>query len=105
MNSIFLNSILLEKSYKIFKNKADIYELPDDSTNLFQCNMLDRYLDRQSQDFENGKFSVEPRSVDRSSNYCQPVDLDDALMESSHYQTKFPEIISLMSSKEKLACR
>lgn len=67
--------------------------------------MLDRYLDRQSQDFENGKLSVEPRSVDRSSNYCQPVDLDDALMESSHYQTKFPEIISLMSSKEKLACR
>ena len=99
-----MNSILPEKSYKIFKKKADIYELPDDSTNLFQCNMLDRYLDRQSQDFKNGKFNVEPRSVDRSSNYCQPVDLDDVLMESSHSQTKFPEIISLMSSKEKLTC-
>ena len=42
--------------------------------------------------------------MDRSSNYCQPVDLDDALMESSHPQTKFSEIISLMSSKEKLTC-
>ena len=43
---IFLNSNLPEKRFSIFKKKAEIDELPDDSTDIFQRNMLDRYLDR-----------------------------------------------------------
>ena len=39
---IFLNSNMLEKRYKIFKKKDKIDELPDDSTDIFQRNMLDR---------------------------------------------------------------
>ena len=42
---IFLNSNLRDKRYKIFKKKNEIYVLPDDSTDLFQRNMLDHYLD------------------------------------------------------------
>ena len=37
---IFLNSKLPEKQYKILKQKNVI-----DSTDLFQCNILNRYLD------------------------------------------------------------
>ena len=113
----FLNSNLPEKRYKIFKKNADIVELLYDSTNLFQRNMLDRYLDRPPQDYKNGKFNIidklcfaellplhykEPKFVDRSSNDCQSVDLEDALMESNHTETNFRKTTPLMTSKEKL---
>ena len=35
-----------EKWYRIFKKKCQIDELSEDSTERFQLNMLDRYLDR-----------------------------------------------------------
>ena len=54
----FLNSNLPEKFYKIFKKKGKIDELPDDSTDLFQRNMLDRYLDQPTRGFENGKYNI-----------------------------------------------
>lgn len=41
-----------EKRYKIFKQKDDIDESPDDSTNMFQCNIIDR-LDRLKEHFKN----------------------------------------------------
>ena len=53
---IFLNSNMLKKHYKIFKKKDEIDELPDDSTDLFQRNMLDRYIDRPSKHFKNGRY-------------------------------------------------
>ena len=116
---IFLNNNLPEKRYKIFEKKADIDELPDNSTDLFQYNMLD-HLDRPTRDFENGKYSItdqlsfaeflslhytDPKSKDCSSNDCQPVELDDALTESNHAETKFAKILPQMSSKEKLKYR
>ena len=79
---IFLNSNL-PKKHKIFKKKADIDELPADSTDLFQRNMLDRYLDQPARDFENEKCNIldhlrfaeflslyctDPKSEDCSSN-------------------------------------
>ena len=42
----------------IFKNENEIDVLPDDSTDLFQCNMLDRHLDRPSKSFKNGASKV-----------------------------------------------
>ena len=51
---IFLNSNLPEKRYKIFKKKGDIKVLPDDSTDLFQRNIFDRYLDCPNEIFKNG---------------------------------------------------
>ena len=41
---IFLNPNMLEKRYSIFKEKCRIDELPEDSTEIFHRNMLDRYL-------------------------------------------------------------
>ena len=117
---IFLNSNLPEKHHKIFKKKVDTDELPDDSTDLFQRNMLDRYLDRPTRDFENEKYNIidqlcfaeflslyytDRKSKDCSSNDCQPVELDDPLMESNHAENSFPKIIPLMSSKEKAVLR
>ena len=53
---IFLNSKMLKKRYKIFKKKDEIDELPDDSTDIFQRNMLDRYIDRPNKHFKNGRY-------------------------------------------------
>ena len=50
---IFFNSNLI-----IDKQKNDIDELPDDSTDLFQRNMLHRYLDLPSENFKNGAYKV-----------------------------------------------
>ena len=78
--------------------------LPDHSTNLFQHNMLDRYLDRPNRDFKNGKYNIidqlcfaeflslyytDPKSKDCSSNDCQPTEGDDALEESNQLKQIF----------------
>ena len=55
---IFLNSNLPDKRYKIFKKRNEIDLLPDDSTDLFQRSMLDRYFDRQSKSFQNGAYKI-----------------------------------------------
>ena len=55
---IFLNSNIPEKRHRIFRRKENLDDLPDDSTDVFQRNMLDRYLDRPDREFENGKFEV-----------------------------------------------
>ena len=94
--------------------------LPDDSTDLFQRSMLDRYFDRQSKSFQNGAYKIidqlcfaeflsyyyiVKKPVENSENDCQPVLLDDTIMESNHAETHFPKVIPLMTCKEKLHCR
>ena len=53
----FLNNNLPEKRYKILK-KSYIEEVPVDNTDLFQRNMLDRYLDYPNEIFKNGNYNV-----------------------------------------------
>ena len=116
----FLNSNLPEKRYKILKQKTEIYESPDDSTNLFQRNMLDRYLGWPSKNFKNGAYKVidqlcfaeilsyyyiVKKPAGNSENVCQPVLLDDTVMQSNHAETHFPKVVPLMTFKEKLQCR
>ena len=55
---IFLNSNLPDKRYRLFKKKNEIDVLPDDNTDLFQRNMLVRYLDRPIKSFKNGACKV-----------------------------------------------
>ena len=45
-----------EKWYRIFKKKCQVDELPKDSTEIFQRNMLDRYLDCPDESFKNGVY-------------------------------------------------
>ena len=117
---IFLNSNLPEKRYKIFKKKCQIDELLEDSTEIFQRNMLDRYLDRPDESFKYGMyreitnmcfseflslFYPKSRSTKDLENDYQSVILDDELLETHHKDSNYPEEIPLMSSKEKLKCR
>ena len=43
---MFLSSNLPECRYRIFREKEELDELPDDGTDIFQKIMLDRYTDR-----------------------------------------------------------
>ena len=47
---MFLNSNLPECQYRIY-HKKELDETPDDITNRFQSNMLERYTDRPDSQF------------------------------------------------------
>ena len=117
---IFLNSNIPEKHYRIFRGKEDLDELPDNSTDVLQRNMLDCYLDRPNREFQNGKFAVidsqcfaeflffyylQSKLRPELHNESQPALLDDELMETNHLDPHLIKTIPLMSSKEKLKCR
>ena len=54
---LFANSNLPENRYKMFRTHEDLSELPEDSTDIFKRNMLDRYIDRQDSTFQGGKYA------------------------------------------------
>ena len=56
---IFANSNLPEHRYRIICNsEEELIEMPDDSTDVFKRNMLDRYVDRSNHTFSGGKCRV-----------------------------------------------
>ena len=112
---IFLNSNVPGKRYRMFRSKEDLQGVPGDSTDIFQLNIIDRYLDRPDATFKSGKFayldsicfaeflscySVHCKSKEGAENENQPVVLDDELMNLQHSATHQNETISLMSSNE-----
>ena len=62
----FLNSNLPNERYRMCKTPEELAELPEDSTEVFKKNILDRYLDRPNATFINGKY----RSVN---NVCYAI--------------------------------
>ena len=115
---IFLNSNIPEPHYRIFRCKTKLDELPEDSADVFQRNMFDRYIDQPDANFQNGKYveadalyfveflgSYYVQSKQKSDNDNQPVVLDDELMESQHSDFCRNKTISLMYSKQKLKRR
>ena len=54
---MFLNSNLPECRYRIY-HKKELDETPDDITNRFQSNMLERYTDRPDSQFWNRKYVI-----------------------------------------------
>ena len=55
---LFLNNNIPEMRYRIFQNKNEIDELPEDSTEIFQRNMLNRYIDWQEKNFMGGRYTT-----------------------------------------------
>ena len=50
-------------------------------------------------------YYIVKKPVGNSGNDCQPVLLDDTIMESNHAETHFPKVVPLMTFKEKLHSR
>ena len=117
---IFSNSNLPEDRYRICHNEDKLKEMPEDSTDVFKRNMLDRYVDRPNLVYVGGKYSIldkfcyaeflahyylPSRQIDDEENDNQPDVLQDNVLEINHKACEYPITIPLMSSKEKLKCR
>ena len=115
---IFVNTNLPENRFRICKSEEELNELPDDSSDIFKHNMLDRYMDRPDNSFKNGKYKIlntmclavfmayyylDTKNKDQE-NDNQPVILNHEIMEEN-YTHMFPPIVPLMTSKEKVKCR
>ena len=117
---LFANSNLPEHRYKMCLNEEEIKELPEDSTNIFKKNMIDRYMDRPNSQFAGGKYGavaficfadflanyyLMPRPNVDLLNDNQPDILVEDLIQTATETSNFPAVLPLMSSKEKLKCR
>ena len=116
---IFANSNLPGNRFRICLSEEEINELPEESTEIFKRNMLDRYLDRPDSAFQNGRFQIldqfcfadflahyyiVPRSENENDN--QPEIFQEILIEENHSPCGYPSPIPLMSlKKEKIKCR
>ena len=114
---IFANSNLPEDRYRICRNEDQIKEMPEDSTDIFKRNMLDRYVDRPNVTYLGGKYSVLDKfcyeeffahyyllscQTDDEENDSQPEMLQEIVFENNHNICSYPLAIPVMSSKRNL---
>ena len=116
---VFANTNIPEKRFRVCLDESEIKDLPENSTDIFKKNMVDRYVDRPDLMFAAGKYSVDNQLCypeflryyyliyKSRHNDNQPEELTDNLLEanSSCSPVNYPKILSLMSSKEKLHSR
>ena len=114
---LFANSNIPDKRYRICLSEEEIKKLPEDSTEIFKRNMIDRYCARPNLNFANGKYGVldglcfaqflryYTLRYGNKDNDCQPDELEDELIEINHKSIEYPKLIPLMDSNEKLKCR
>ena len=113
--TVFANTNLPEKRYRICKSQQELDELPEDSVEVFKHNMLDRYMDRPTKTLKNGKYLAvdnlcyaeflafyvldsKPKLNDNQPDLLLDDDLSDTIC-------PYPKTIPLMSSNEKLKRR
>ena len=116
---VFANTNIPEKRFRVCLDESEIKDLPENSTDIFKKNMVDRYVDRPDLMFAAGKYSVTnqlcyPEFLRYYSliyksrhNDNQPEELTDHLLEANSpcSPVNCPKILSLTSSKEKLHSR
>ena len=117
----FANSNLPEERTKILLTEDELNMLPEDSTQIFRRNNLDRYIDRPDQRSFGGKYSIldtfcfaeflahytlisKPKDDDLADEY-QPNILPDEVIEENHTLCGYPKTIKLINSNEKMRCR
>ena len=97
--TVFINTSLPELRIRTMKHKYQIAELDDDSTEIFNSNIIERYSDRPDATFMNGVYSEidnlcmaefaafyykQYKTEDCKANDNQPVILSDEILESQH---------------------
>ena len=115
----FMNTNLPEQRFRMAKSEEELSELPEDSTDVFKRNMLDRYMNRPDSAFKGGRFAVvdrmcfaffqmyyyiDSRDDNEFENDNLPVVLTNQLLEENE-TTRYPSSIPIMNSKERLKCR
>ena len=120
--TVFINTALPEQKVRTMKSKEQMAGLDDDSTEIFNSNMIERYSDRPDRNFMNGIYSEvenlclaefaafyykQYQTEDDRANDNQPVVLSDDLLENQHVDSgyRLPKKIKLMTKKETMKCR
>lgn len=117
---VFVNTNLPEKRFRVCCNEEELRELPEDSPNIYKCNMLDRYVIRPNTNFLKGKYAAIDSmcyaefcayyyidSQKWNENDSQPELFDDQEVEKNHESNSYTATtLPLMSDKkERLKCR
>ena len=116
---MFANSNLPDKRYRVCRSEEEIANMPSDSTDIFKKNMLDRYMDRPNEAFNNGRYRIVDNMcfAEFLSNYYltikqKPEDQNDSqpeileeLIQEIVNGNNLPQTLPLMSSKDKLTLR
>ena len=111
---VLLTQIFQKKEFKYYFLKKN----SDGSPHIFKKSNIDRYVERPSPKFCNGKYSALNDFCyaeflayytleNKSSNFCeyQPDELDDSLIEKNHEESLYPKQMKLMISGRKMRCR
>ena len=114
----FPNTNLPEEKVQVLPSEKKLSELLDYSPNIFKKSNFDRYVERPSATFCNGKYSASNDFCyaeflsyytleNKSSNSCeyQTDESDDSLIEKNHEESSYPKLIKLMISGERMRCR
>ena len=98
----FVNTNLTEERVQALLSEKELGELPDNSSNLFKKSNINRYMERPSATFCNGKYSVLNGFYaeylayytleNKSNKTCeyQSDELDDNLIENNHEECSHP---------------
>ena len=113
--TIFINTESPEKRISTRKGDQQLSELEDDSTEIYNSNIIERYSDRPNRNFENGAFAqLDDLCLAEFAAYCyeeykptkdenndnQPIILTDETLEKQHSSSQhLPAKISLMTRK------
>ena len=113
----FANSNLPERRYRVCRSEEEIVNLPEDSSDIFKRNMIDRYIDRPNSTYAKGKYStvdnmcyaefISSYTVDTREN---PDDINDSqpeILENANIVENelFLKRLSLTNSKEHVKLR
>ena len=113
----FANSNLLERRYRVCRSEEEILNLPEDSSDIFKRNMIDRYIDRPNSTYAKGKYStvdhmcyaefISSYTVDTREN---PDDINDSqpeILENANIVENelLPKRLPLTNSKEHVKLR
>ena len=107
-----------EERVQVLLSEKKLSELPGDSPNIFKKSNIDRYMERSSAPFCNGKYSILDDfccaeflayyTLENKSNKTgeyQPDELDEYLIQNNHEEFSYPPKISLMFLGETMRCQ
>ena len=111
--TVFINTDLPEKRIRTRKSNQQLSELENDSTEIYNSNIIERYSDRPDRGYMNGSFSEvdhlcleayyykEYKPIEDEQNDNQPVISTDETLENQHSSTgSLPNKIPLMTKKK-----
>ena len=115
--TVFVSTDLPEKRIRVTKSQQELEDLDDDSTDIFKCNIIERYSIRPDSipsidklclaEFASYYYKDYRKDSDETSD-AQPEVSTDEVIQTQHFISEdisLPLTVTLMNTKEKMKCR